>query len=232
MTTQVRFVVFDLAGTTVNDGAQVVQAFTAALGPHGVTPGAHEIDRVRGASKREALSRLLPAGPDHQGRADRAYSAFRRQLLSAYQSTPVTPMAGASALFERLRRGGTRIALSTGFDRQITEAIFSHVEWSHDTFDAVVCGDDVPVGRPAPYMIFHAMERARVASVHEVMTVGDTVNDLWAGFNAGVRWNVGVLSGAHDRITLQEVPHTDILSSVAALESLLEKSAWTHTRND
>jgi phosphoglycolate phosphatase-like HAD superfamily hydrolase len=81
-------------------------------------------------------------------------------------------------------------------------------------------------------MIFHAMERARVASVHEVMTVGDTVNDLWAGFNAGVRWNVGVLSGAHDRITLQEAPHTDILSSVAALESLLEKSAWTHTRND
>jgi phosphonatase-like hydrolase len=231
VTTTVRLVVFDLAGTTVDDGAQVVEAFTTALRPHGVTPSANEINRVRGASKREALSRLLPSGPDHQGRADRAYSAFRRQLLAAYQRTPVTPMAGASALFERLRRSGTRIALNTGFDRQMTEAILSHVEWSFDTFDVVVSGDDVPGGRPAPYMIFRAMEGARVAAVHEVMTVGDTVNDLWAGFNAGVRWNVGVLSGAHDRIKLQEAPHTDILSSVAALDSLLEKSAWIHTRN-
>ena len=232
MTTSVRLVVFDLAGTTVDDGAQVVQAFTAALRPHGVTPGAHDIDRVRGASKREAISRLLPAGPDHQGRAERTYSAFKRHLLGAYQRTPVTPVAGAATLFERLRRSGTRIALNTGFDRQITEAILSHVGWSHDTFDAVVCGDDVPVGRPAPYLIFRAIEIARVAAVHEVMAVGDTVNDLWAGFNAGVRWNVGVLSGAHNRIKLREAPHTDILSSVAALESLVEKSTWIHTRND
>lgn len=224
MTTPVRLVVFDLAGTTVDDGAQVVQAFTAALAPHGVLPEAHEIGRVRGTSKREAISRLLPAGPDHQARADRAYSAFRGQLLAAYERTPVTPVAGASDLFERLRRAGTRLAVNTGFDRPIAEAILSHVGWSHDMFDAVVCGDDVPVGRPAPYMIFQAIEIARVASVHEVMAVGDTVNDLWAGFNAGVRWNVGVLSGAHDRSKLQEAPYTDILPSIAALQSLLESS--------
>ncbi len=220
MTPPVRLVVFDLAGTTVDDGAQIADAFIGALHPHGVTLGADDIQRVRGTSKREAISRLLPAGPDHQGRADRAYSVFRRQLLAAYESTPVTPVAGASALFERLRRAGIRIALNTGFDRRITEAILSHVSWSHDTFDAVVCGDDVPVGRPAPYMIFRAVEIARVASVHEVMVVGDTMNDLWAGFNANVGWNVGVLSGAHDRATLMAAPHTALLPSVATLDSL------------
>ena len=224
MTSPPRLVVFDLAGTTVDDGPHIVQAFAAALGLHGVTAGADEIERVRGASKREAISKLLPAGPDHQGRADRAYSAFRRQLLAAYERTPVAPVTGAPALFERLRRGGTRIALNTGFDRQITEAILCHVEWSHDTFDAVVCGDDVPVGRPAPYMIFRAIEMTRVASVHEVMAVGDTVNDLRAGFNAGVKWNVGVLSGAHDRATLQKAPHTALLPSVAMIESLFARS--------
>ena len=222
MTTSVRLVVFDLAGTTVDDGAHIARAFTATLQSHGVTVSADDIEQVRGASKREAISRLLPAGPDHQGRADRAYSAFRRQLLAAYEHAPVTPVAGASALFERLKRGGRRIALNTGFDRQITEAILCHVDWSHDTFDAVICGDDVPVGRPAPYMIFRAIETTRVACVHEVMAVGDTVNDLWAGFNAGVRWNVGVLSGAHDRTKLQGAPHTAVLPSVATIESLLE----------
>ncbi|EGD56172.1 hypothetical protein SCNU_04926 [Gordonia neofelifaecis NRRL B-59395] len=36
------------------------------------------------------------------------------------------------------------------------------------TFDAVITTDDVPAGRPAPYMIFRAMERCGVASVRGV----------------------------------------------------------------
>ena len=62
MTPPVRLVVFDLAGTTVDDGAQIVDAFTAALHPSGVTLGTDDIQRVRGTSKREAISRLLQPG--------------------------------------------------------------------------------------------------------------------------------------------------------------------------
>ena len=232
MNSPVRLIVCDLAGTTVDDGSQIVHAFTAALDTHGVALSAADLAGVRGTSKREAIATLIPPGPDHEQRVSDAYSAFRRKLLDAYASMPVTPVAGTEALFERLRRGSTRIALNTGFDRQITETILAQVGWSRDTFDAVVCGDDVSAGRPAPYMIFRAIEATGVSSVHDVMNVGDTTNDLWAGFNAGVRWNVGVLSGAHDRIKLQKAPHTDILSSIAALESLWERSAWTHTPND
>jgi phosphoglycolate phosphatase-like HAD superfamily hydrolase len=50
--------------------------------------------------------------------------------------------------------------------------------------------------------------------------VGDTALDLQAGFNAGVGWNIGVLSGAHDRETLAAAPHTHLIASVAALESV------------
>jgi len=66
-------------------------------------------------------------------------------------------------------------------------------------FDAAVCGDDVAQGRPAPYLIFRAMESASARNVHRVANVGDTALDLLAGHNAGVRWNVGVgvLPGAH-----------------------------------
>ena len=75
-------------------------------------------------------------------------------------------------------------------------------------------------GRPAPYLIFHAMEAAGVVDVRRVATVGDTTLDLEAGANAGVVWNVGVLSGAHDRASLEQAPHTHILTSVAALPTL------------
>ena len=64
------------------------------------------------------------------------------------------------------------------------------------------------------------MERTNVHSVHEVLNVGDTDLDLRAGSNAGVRWNVGVLTGAHDRETLSRAPHTHLLESVADLPAL------------
>ena len=105
MTNSVRLVVFDLAGTTVDDGAQVVTAFVTALRPHGVTPGADEIAAVRGTSKRDAISRLLPPGPNHEDHLTAAYAAFQRELLAAYAKTPVTPIDGALDLFDRLRRG-------------------------------------------------------------------------------------------------------------------------------
>jgi len=82
--------------------------------------------------------------------------------------------------------------------------------------------DDVSQGRPAPYLIFRAMEATGVLDVHRVANVGDTVLDLQAGWNAGVRWNIGVLSGAHTEERLRPMPHTRLLRSVAALLSLLE----------
>jgi phosphoglycolate phosphatase-like HAD superfamily hydrolase len=45
--------------------------------------------------------------------------------------------------------------------------------------------------------------------------VGDTVLDLQAAHNAGVAWNIGVVSGAHTRAQLEAAPHTHLLDSVA-----------------
>ena len=66
------------------------------------------------------------------------------------------------------------------------------------------------------------MEMAGVTGVHEVTNVGDTVLDLQAGQNAGVRYNIGVLSGAHVREQLEREPHTHLLSSEAMLPALWE----------
>ena len=95
------------------------------------------------------------------------------------------------------------------------------MEWQDDV-DVIVCNDEVARGRPAPYLIFHAMEKTDVYAVSAVATVGDTVSDLEAGHNAGVGWNIGVLSGAHSRKKLESEPHTAIIDSVADLPSVFE----------
>ncbi len=90
--------------------------------------------------------------------------------------------------------------------------------WEGDSVvDTVVCGSDVAAGRPAPFMIFQAMERLGVTDVARVLVAGDTPRDLEAGTNAGAGFVVGVLTGAGDADELGAHPHTHLLSSVADL---------------
>jgi len=80
------------------------------------------------------------------------------------------------------------------------------------------------VGRPAPYMIFHAMKTLGILSVHEVVKIGDTPADLLSGYNAGCAGNIGVLSGANDYETLSKYPNTKIIGSVKELPGLISLS--------
>lgn len=218
----VSLVVCDMAGTTVEDAGQVARAFSEALSAFGVEVGEERLRSVRGASKREAIRALLSGEPGRESEAQAAYQLFCKLLRERYAGEEPRPVAGAPEVFEWLRARAVRVALNTGFDREITELLLASLGWTSDVVDAVVCGEEVPQGRPAPYMIFRAMEKTGILCVHHVANVGDTALDLQAGHNAGVRWNVGVLSGAHERSTLETAPHTHVLPSIASLPELWE----------
>ena len=217
---KLELVIFDLAGTTVEDRGQVPEAFTATLAEQGIQITPDQITSVRGLSKRQALYQLIPAGPERGRLVEQTYASFRAHLAHKYECEGVLAIAGAESVFRSLRERDIRVAVNTGFDGEITELVLRTLGWAEGVVDAVVCGDDVPQGRPAPYLIFRAMEKTSAGSVHRVANIGDTVLDLQAGYNAGVRWNIGVLSGAHDRQTLQSAPHTHLLPSVAELPHL------------
>jgi len=220
MTTAPALVVFDLAGTTVADRGEVAESFRAAFAAEGLPLEPAELARLRGASKRRAVRELLPADPGREARAERLYERFRSELAERFVRRGVTALADAESIFARLRREAVAVALNTGFDRQVTRLLLDALGWDFGVVDAVVCGDDVPRGRPAPDLIHAAMETAGVTRVERVAAVGDTVRDLEAGRRAGVRWNVGVLSGAHDRSTLAAAPHTHLLPSIGDLPAL------------
>lgn len=224
---EIKLVVFDLAGTVIEDAGQVPAAFTAALQNHGIEITPDSLREMRGASKREVIQRFVERQPG-QSKADvlahteTIYNSFRNTLAGMYEKDGVREIAGATEVFTWLQRRGVRVALNTGFDRTITELLLNSMQWDGDLINAVVCGDDVAQGRPAPYLILRAMEMSGVTGVHQVTTVGDTVLDLQAGQNAGVRYNIGVLSGAHTKEQLERAPHTHLLSSVAELPALWE----------
>lgn len=214
-------VIFDMAGTTVRDDNQVPEAFTAALAAHGISVSAAQINNLRGASKRQAIAALLPPGGDLEARIDRVYAGFREELARRFTGT-AREVPGAAAVFAQLRKRGLRVALNTGFDRDTTRMLMAALGWNEAMVDAIACGDEVAQGRPAPDLIHRCMALTGVKSADAVANLGDTVLDLRAGHAAGVRLNIGVLSGAHNRELLAAQPHTHLIASVAELPALLD----------
>ena len=219
MVSALDLVVFDLSGTTIEDNGQVPAAFASACERAGLRLTAEDLRAVRGMTKRQAILDLA-VEQDCAARAGHVYEAFREELRARYAADGVHPIAGTLDAFDWLRRRRIRIALTTGFERDITTMLLAVLGWTNGVADAIVCGEDVVHGRPAPDLILRAMALTGTDDPRRVAAVGDTVQDLRAGARAGVRWNVGVLSGAHDRATLAAEPHTHLLSSVAGLPGL------------
>jgi phosphonatase-like hydrolase len=218
---ELKLVVFDLAGTTVQDNGEVPASFLSALNQHGVHASEEQLGNVRGSSKRQAIFDLVPESNDRVSRANTIYNSFREELSARYRNDGVKPIEGAEYVFTKLREAGVRVVLNTGFDRDITSLLLAQLTWNKGVVDAIFCGDDVVNGRPAPDLIFAAMKAVEVVEPECVANVGDTVLDLLAAQNAGVKWNIGVLSGAHSFAKLQQAPHTHLISSVSELPQLL-----------
>ena len=220
----IELVVFDLAGTTVEDDGAVLSCLVEATTRHGLPGSPEELNALMGMNKREVFQLLAertgarPTG-DADRLADEALASFVSCMSASYERS-LSPVPGAEEAFVFLHERGIGVAIDTGFDATIAGLIMTRLRWPERLVDVVVSSSDVPRGRPAPYMIFRAMERLGVLDVRRVMKIGDSPSDLEEGTNAGCGEVIGVLSGAHDAESLGKHPHTRLLPSVAALPAL------------
>ena len=218
---RIELVVLDIAGTSIDEGGAVYMALRSAVESHtGVPIPGDEFDRWKGTGKRQAIAGLL--GEVTAGEIDAVESDFTSRLLEAYRSVPPVPLPGIVDAFAVLREHDIKTVLQTGYSRAIAGPLLEQIGWRVGRdIDAVITSDLVRASRPAPYLIFHAMEAVDIQSVSEVLVAGDTPNDLRAGANAGVRLVAGVLTGAYDAASLRREPHTHILTSAATIPEVL-----------
>lgn len=215
----IELVVFDLAGTTVNDGDAVNRCLRAALARAGHVVDAEAVNAVMGLPKPEAIRRLIrpeePVGPIH---AD-----FEAAMIAFYAEDPsIAEVPGTRRIFAALHRAGVKVAVDTGFGRLIAATVLERMGWSRDgLLDAAVASDEVPRGRPHPDMIHRLMSVLGVLDPRRVAKVGDTPADLEEGINAGCGRVIGVTGGTHTREQLAFYPRTDLIATVADLPRLL-----------
>ncbi len=199
----ISLVVFDWAGTTVDFGSCApTAAFGQVFGRHGITVSDKISRGPMGANKRDHLIAMLNVpevaarwkevhGRDwNENDVDTMYHEFIPvQLEAIEQNSALVP--NLLEVISKLRGKGILIGGTTGYFRQAADAVLGLAAKAGFAPDVNICADDVPQGRPAPWMIYRVMEQLGVYPPSTVVNVGDTIADIKAGLAAGC-WSVGV----------------------------------------
>ena len=218
---RIRAILFDWAGTTVDHGSRApVEVFLDVFRREGVEISAAEARGPMGRAKRDhlealfALPRVAAVWQTKHGRpsssvdVDRLYADFlplQRAVLERHGDV----IAGVPEVVSTCIARGIKIGATTGYTRALMDVAAPLAKAGGYDPEVIVCADDVPRGRPAPWMIFRAAERLDVYPVSDLVVVDDTVTGIEAGLNAGA-WTVAVTrTGNSLGLSVQELARLD-----------------------
>lgn len=236
---KISMVMFDLSGTTVQDDTGVRDCLYQAAVEFELQTTPEEILLHMGTNKIHLYQFLIARergqeidirdfeksrDPETYARARQVFGRYSELMIEHYRRE-VAEVPGASDVFRWCHTHGIKVATDTGFHHDVVEAIMEGLGWLRDGLvDISVDVESVPgqIGRPAPFMIYHAMMQLDVQSIHEVIKIGDTPADMLEGRNAGCRGVVGVLSGPRPVTAWGKYWHTHVIPSVADLPDLIE----------
>ena len=101
-----------------------------------------------------------------------------------------TPIPGVLETMAMLREQGIKIGSTTGYTAKMMEIVRPGAEAKGYRVDNLVTPNEVPAGRPAPYMIYKNMIDLAIPSVDQVVKVGDTIADI--------KESVGIVTGSNE----------------------------------
>ncbi|HTK06832.1 MAG TPA: phosphonoacetaldehyde hydrolase [Ktedonobacteraceae bacterium] len=209
ITNKIQAVIFDWSGTMVDFGSLApVQVFSELFATHGVTLSAAEVRAPMGMLKRDHIRALLEmervaaawqsvhGAPANEQTID-ALNAELEQHMPSVAARYVKPIPGAVEALQRLRARSIRIGSTTGYTRETMNAVRPAAREMGIEVEALSTSSssEVPAGRPAPWMIYRNCMELGIYPPSAVVKVGDTLQDIYEGKNAGA-WAIGVVIGS------------------------------------
>jgi phosphonatase-like hydrolase len=222
----IKMVVFDMAGTVVDEDNVVYKTVQKAL-QHG---GVHvTLEQVladgAGKEKSKAISDIANkyAPTTDETAVNSIYRDFLVMLDSAYEELDVKPMHGAEEVLRELKKLGIYRVLNTGYDKKTAMQLVDKLGWVKDRdYDDIITASDVPKTRPNPDMIFMAMELMGINDASVVAKIGDSSIDIEEGKNAACGLTVGITTGAHTREQLASANPDRIIDKLSDLLPLVK----------
>lgn len=112
-----------------------------------------------------------------------------RQLAVLARYADLVP--GTLEAVSDFRDRGLRIGSTTGYTTPMMKVLWDEAKKRGYSPDVCVCADEVPGGRPEPWMCIENMKRLKVYPPSAMVKVGDTLPDILEGLNAGM-WTIGL----------------------------------------
>lgn len=221
----IKMLVFDMAGTTVNEHGIVYQTMSRTLSEYGLGVKPGEIDKWHGANKAEVFNHYLNNSDIFKMHSETYQNNFRKDIYNKFYKSLEEEYFTSNKIslihedvpkiFNNIRETGIKIALNTGYNKNIQTAIINKL-CMNEFIDDYISSEEVSRGRPYPYMIHSLMERNHIEKTSQVIKFGDTKNDIIEGINAQCLASIGVLSGADNYQTLSN--STIIIDDITKIE--------------
>jgi phosphonoacetaldehyde hydrolase len=196
-------VILDWAGTIVDHGSCApVAALSEAFASAGVPITAAEARQSMGLAKKAHIASILdqPQVCERwirlRGRApepcdvDELYASFIPKQIEVLENH-CELIEGAAQALGRMRARGLKIGTTTGYNRSMLDYLLDRAREQGFIPDSAACPDDVPAGRPAPFMCYLNALRMQVSPMWAMVKIGDTAVDIEEGLNAGM-WTIGI----------------------------------------
>lgn len=196
-------IILDWAGTAIDYGSFAPTAvFLRLFASRGVVLTPEDVRAGMGLMKKDHLRTILArptvraawqsvhGAPPTEPDIDDLFAQFLPMQTSVLHEY-AEPIPGLLTTTAELRNRGIKIGSTTGYLRPMmtTLAPLAAAHGYHP--DCIICPDDVPAGRPAPWMCFQNAMRLGVYPMAALIKIGDTPVDIEEGLNAGM-WTVGV----------------------------------------
>ncbi len=234
MESKIKMVVFDMAGTTVNEDNIVYKTLRNAINSVGGFDLSLEevLEHGAGKEKLEAIKTILKNSLDLENDqlATEIFQLFLVQLKSAYEVETIYPCTNAAALFIKLKDMGILRVLNTGYDRLTAESLLKKLNWEvGKDIDLLITASDVEHNRPEPDMIQLAMAKMGITDASRVAKIGDSTIDIQEGQNAGCGLSIGITTGAHTTVQLATANPDQVISDLLDILPVIENYSKNST---
>ncbi len=215
----IQLVVFDMAGTTVDEDNVVYKTVRQSIADAGYDFTLEEVlEHGAGKEKHQAIKDVLASKNITEVDSGAIFEAFKAGLDAAYAKLEVSSFEGIPELIGALRERNIKIALDTGYNSRIANLLLTKMGWEKGReYDTLVTADDVINGRPHPDMIQLCMKNTGITNAATVLKAGDSIIDIEEGANAGCGITVGVTTGAQTREQLATANPTLILDRLSEI---------------
>lgn len=227
-----QLLLFDLDGTLVDsvpDLAAAIDVMQTELGlpTRGIDKVRHWVGNGMDRLVKRALTDAMDAEPDA-----RLYARGSELFSAAYADNACVHSrlyAGVASTLAQLHAAGYRLGCITNKRARFTEIVLAEMQIA-DYFSIVVSGDSLPLRKPDPLPLHHAMNTLGFAPATTLM-IGDSMSDLHAANTAGVD-AIAVSYGYRQGQDLTTASPLAIIDEFTALADMLlmAKDRCSHQR--